>query len=224
MTVRVIVLDRQALTRLGVRMILEAEPDLELVAEARTGRELVPLVAERRPDIVLVGLPLAEGEASELVRNLVADGGRRPGVVVMAASAHEASLLETLRAGVRGVVGKDCPPHEIVRAIRVVASGGAVLTSAVTGQLLDWVARVPVATSVRPAVAEALSDRERHVLELVAGGLSDTEIAEELHVSTATVRSHVHHITAKLGVPGRAQVVAFAFRQGLVAGEPAGRG
>lgn len=223
MPIRVIVHDRQTLTLIGVRMILEAEPDIELAGESRDEGRLVALAAERRPDVVLLGLPVDDGEAAGVVRSVV-DGGGRTGVVVMAPSPHEGSLLELLRAGVRGVVGKESAPSEIVRAIRVVASGGAVLTSAVTGHLLDWVARVPVATTVTPSLLEVLSDRERHVLELVADGLSDAEAAEELHVSMATVRSHVHHISAKLGLSGRAQLVAFAYRQGLVAGTPVGGG
>lgn len=222
MPIRVIVYDQQTLTLLGVRAIFEPERDLEIVGETRDARRLPALVRERRPDAVLVGLPLPDLEVLELVRRVLAAGnGDGPSLVVMASPKHEGSLLDALRAGVRGVASKESPPSELVRTVRAVAAGGAVLTATMTGHLLDWAARVPMASAVRDAVVERLSERELRVLELVSSGLSDAEVAAELHVSTATVRSHMHHVTVKLGMSGRTQVVAFAYRQGLMAEEPA---
>lgn len=224
MAVRVIVYDQQTLTLLGVRSILDHERDIELVAETRSTRHLVALAREHAPDVVLVGLPLAGGNVLDLVRRILDTGaGAAPRMVVLTAPTHEDSLLDALRAGVRGVASKESPPAELVRTIRTVAAGGAVLTSTMTNHLLDWASRVPVATGAGASAVDALSERERTVLELVSSGLSDAEVAAELHVSTATVRSHVHNITAKLGMSGRTQAVAFAYRQGLMAEESAGR-
>ncbi|MDL4777567.1 LuxR C-terminal-related transcriptional regulator [Actinomadura xylanilytica] len=222
MPVRVIVHDRQTFTLLGVRAVFEPERDIEIAGETRSARHLVSLVREHGPDVVLIGLPLSDLDVLELVRRVL-EAGRPPvpGVVVMAAPKYEGSLLDALRAGVRGVAGKESPPSELVRTVRAVAAGGAVLTATMTGHLLDWAARVPVASGVRASVVAALSGRERRVLELVSRGLSDAEVAAELHVSTATVRSHMHHVTAKLGMSGRTQVVAFAYRQGLMVEESA---
>ncbi|HEU5023894.1 MAG TPA: response regulator transcription factor [Spirillospora sp.] len=225
MPVRVIVYDQQTLTLVGVRAVFEPERDIEIVGETRTTRHLLSVVREHDADLVLVGLPMPDLDVLDLVgRVREAAGGRTaPSVVVMAAPKHEGALLDALRAGVRGVASKESPPSELVRTVRAVAAGGAVLTATMTSHLLDWAARVPVASTVQAPVVDTLSERERRVLELVSSGLSDTEVAAELHVSTATVRSHMHHITAKLGMSGRTQVVAFAYRQGLMAEEPANR-
>ncbi|GAA4236716.1 response regulator transcription factor [Actinomadura meridiana] len=223
MAVRLIVHDQQPLTLLGVRAILEAERDIEVIRETRDTHQLVALSREHGPDVVLVGLPLPDTDLLDLVRRILRDGtGYAPGVVMMTTPTHEDSLLDALRAGVRGVASKESPPSELVRTIRAVAAGGAVLTSTMTRHLLDWASRVPVASTVRTSVVDALSRRERTVLELVSSGMSDEEVAAELHVSTATVRSHIHHITSKLGMSGRAQAVAFAYRQGLVVEAPTG--
>ncbi|WP_165494912.1 LuxR C-terminal-related transcriptional regulator [Actinomadura roseirufa] len=225
MAVRVIAYDQQTLTLLGVRAILEPERDIDLVGDTRSARHLVSLAREHRPDVVLVGLPLAGADLLDFVgRELPSVGRPAPRVIVLTSPKHEGALLDALRAGVRGVAGKESPPSELVRTVRAVAAGGAVLTSTMTRHLLDWASRVPVASEVRASAVSMLSDRERRVLELVSSGLSDAEVSAQLHVSTATVRSHMHHITAKLGMSGRTQVVAFAYRQGLIAGESTVRG
>ncbi|RKS77044.1 DNA-binding NarL/FixJ family response regulator [Actinomadura pelletieri DSM 43383] len=221
MTVRVLVHDQQTLTLLGVRTVLEAERDIEVVRETRDARRLVALTREHAPDVVLVGLPLQGTDVLDLVRRILDEGEERaPGVIVMTTPTHEDSLLDALRAGVRGVASKESPPSELVHTIRSVAAGGAVLTSTMTRHLLEWASRVPMASRAQNSVVDALSRRERTVLELVSSGMSDEEVAAELHVSTATVRSHIHHITSKLGMSGRTQVVAFAYRQGLVVEAP----
>lgn len=224
MPIRVIVYDQQTLTLVGVRAIFQPERDIEIVGETRKTRHLLSMVREHDADVVLVGLPVPDLDILELVKHVrEAGGGTAPSVVVMSAPKHEGSLLDALRAGVRGVASKESPPSELVRTVRAVAAGGAVLTATMTSHLLDWAARVPVASAVRAPAVDALSERERRVLELVSSGLSDAEVAAELHVSTATVRSHMHHVTAKLGMSGRTQVVAFAYRQGLME-ETANRG
>jgi DNA-binding NarL/FixJ family response regulator len=216
MRVRVIVCDQQALTLLGVRSVLESEPDIELLRETSSVGELLTLARELGPDVVVLGMPIAGADVLSTVRQLIqARHGTPLGLILMTAGTDEVLLLEALRAGVRGVASKEHEPAELVRAIRAVAAGEAVLTTTMTRHLLDWAARVPVATIARPLL-DRLSHRERTVLEMVSNGLSDAEVAAALHVSVATVRSHMHHVTSKLELSGRAQAVAFAYRHGLV--------
>jgi DNA-binding NarL/FixJ family response regulator len=217
MRVQVIVCDQQALTLLGVRSVLEPEPDIELLRETSSVGELLTLARELGPDVVVLGMPIAGADVLSTVRQLIqARHGTPLGLILMTAGTDEALLLEALRAGVRGVASKEHEPAELVRAIRAVAAGEAVLTTTMTRHLLDWAARVPVATIARRPLLDRLSHRERTVLEMVSNGLSDAEVAAALHVSVATVRSHMHHVTSKLELSGRAQAVAFAYRHGLV--------
>jgi DNA-binding NarL/FixJ family response regulator len=225
MTIRVLLADDQPLLRTGFRMILEAEPDIEVVGEAGDGESAVRLARRDRPDVVLmdIRMPVMDGVAA--TRELTREDGLR--VLILTTFHLDEYVVEALRAGASGFLLKDVPAAELTAAIRVVASGEAVVAPAVTRRLLDRFAhRLP---SSEPAEApnadarlQALTDRELAVLRLVARGLSNAEVAAELVVTETTVKTHVHHLLTKLGLRDRVQLVVVAYEAGLVRpGSPA---
>jgi DNA-binding NarL/FixJ family response regulator len=208
---RVVIVDDQELVRAGLRMILDAQDDIEVVAEAADGLEAISEVERTDPDVVLMDIRMPNLDGVEATRRLP---GRR--VLILTTFALDEYVVEALRAGASGFLLKDAPPDELVRAVRVVATGDALLSPSVTRQLLDRV--VPKLGSSGPPASslDALTAREREVLILVAQGLSNAEIAERLVVSEATVKSHVSHILEKLGLRDRVQAVVAAYESGLV--------
>jgi DNA-binding NarL/FixJ family response regulator len=226
-TVRVVLADDQSLLRKGFRMILEAEDGIEIVGEAADGSDAVRLVELYQPDVVLmdVRMPVLDGiEATRAITTSPAGSETR--VLILTTFDLDEYAFSALRAGASGFLLKDVPPTELVGAIRTVARGDAVVSPRVTRRLLEeYSDKLPdLSTSgggtssggdAHPALAQ-LTDREHEVLLAVADGLSNAEIAERLYVSEATVKSHVGHLLAKLGLRDRVQAVVFAFQSGLV--------
>jgi DNA-binding NarL/FixJ family response regulator len=211
-TVRVLVADDQALVRAGFRMILDAEPDIEVVAEAANGREAVEAAARLRPDVALVDIRMPEMDGLEATRQLP-DSVR---VVVLTTFDLDEYVYDALAAGASGFLLKDVSRDELVQAVRVVAAGDAVLAPSVTRRLVAEFARQRPAPRPTPARLNVLTSREREVLELVARGLSNAEIAARLFVGEATVKSHVAHLLMKLHLRDRIQAVILAHELGIV--------
>ena len=223
MTVRVVLVDDQALLRQGFRMILEAEGDIEVVAEAEDGAQAVELVARSSPDVFVMDVRMPRMDGIEATRRIVS-ASRTARVLVLTTFDLDEYALGALRAGASGFILKDVRPAELVSAVRTVASGDAVVSPRATRRLLEEYGRLasnrgPVSSRAMEDI-ERLSDREREVLAAMARGLSNGEIAEAFYVSEATVKSHVGRILAKLGVRDRVQAVVVAFDAGFV--RPAG--
>jgi DNA-binding NarL/FixJ family response regulator len=219
MSISILLADDQPLLRRGFRMILEAEDDLTVTAEAADGEEAVALARRHAPDVVLMDIRMPGTNGIEATRRITAaDPGVR--VLVLTTFDLDEYAFGALRAGASGFLLKDVRPAEVVAAIRTVASGNAVVSPRVTRRLLEEYAQVlPLPDTLRterfPQLS-ALTEREREVLVAVAQGLSNTEIAAALYVSETTVKSHVGRILAKLGLRDRVQVVVLAYEAGLV--------
>jgi DNA-binding NarL/FixJ family response regulator len=210
MTIKVLIADDQELVRTGFRKILESEPDLEVVGEAGDGGEAVEAALLLRPEVVLMDIRMPRLDGLEATRRLA--GKSR--VLVLTTFDLNEYVYEALRAGASGFLLKDAPADQLVTAIRVVAAGEALLAPSITRRLIEEFARRPP-THARPAELEALSPRELDVLRLVARGLSNAEIATELYVSDATVKTHVSRILQKLTLRDRVQAVVLAYESGL---------
>ena len=212
MTVRVLLADDQALVRGGFRMILDSRPDLSVVGETADGAEAVALTAELAPDVVLMDIRMPVMDGLEATRRIVSSGGTTRIVVLTTYDADD-SVFAALRAGASGFLLKDAAPADLVEAVRVVAAGDALLAPSVTRRLLDRMVAPGVG---QPAELRDLTDREREVLRLVAGALSNAEIAGRLSLSETTVKTHVSAVLRKLGLRDRVQAVVLAYEVGLV--------
>lgn len=211
---RVLVVDDQALVRTGFRMILDAEPDLDVVGEAADGLEAVHVAEAARPDVVLMDIRMPNLDGVEATRRLTAASPAR--VLVLTTFDLDEYVVEALRAGASGFLLKDVPPEELVAAVRTVARGDAVLAPTVTRRLLDrYAARLPAPVRTPPELA-SLTERELEVLRHLARGQSNAEIAASLYLGETTVKTHVGRILTKLGVRDRVQAVVFAYESGLV--------
>ena len=215
MTIRVLVVDDEELVRTGLRMILEVEPDLEVVGTAVDGAEAVAAVAEHEPDVVLMDIRMPRVDGLEAVRRLLR---REPPatckVVVLTTFDLDEHVYEALSAGASGFLLKDAPAGQLVHAIRVVAAGDALLDPSVTRRLISNFTRPPAAPDLDRL--GDLTPREAQVLTLLAEGLSNAEIAQRLYVGESTVKTHVARILTKLSVRDRVQAVVAAYRCGLV--------
>jgi DNA-binding NarL/FixJ family response regulator len=210
--IRVVVVDDQELMRAGFRMILEAQGDILVVGEASDGVSAIDVAASTNPDVVLMDIRMPRMDGVEATRRL-----RNNRVIILTTFDHDEYVVEALRAGASGFLLKDAPPEELIRAVRVVAAGDALLAPTVTRRLLDRVvAQLATAHAPNPQL-EQLTEREREVLQLVARGRSNSEIAGELHVSETTVKTHVSHMLVKLDLRDRVQAVVMAYESGLVA-------
>jgi DNA-binding NarL/FixJ family response regulator len=221
--IRIMLADDQALIRSGIRSLLEAEDDLEVVAEAADGRHAVALAGEHCPDIVLMDIQMPVLDGLEATRQIVADERLTSVRVVMLTNfGHDEYIFRALRAGASGFLLKDTEPAELLQALRVVMRGDALLSPAVTRRLIsEFVARPPDA--VAAVGMETLTNREREVVTMAAHGLSNDEIAETMVLSPTTVKSHVSRAMLKLGARDRAQLVVFAYQTGLVTPRAAGQ-
>ncbi|MEV8634212.1 response regulator transcription factor [Streptosporangium sp. NPDC051023] len=215
MTVRVLVADDQELVRAGFRMIIEAREDLEVVAEAGDGEEAVRLARRFRPDVVLMDVRMPGVDGIAATRCLVG-GEDAPRVIILTTFDVDEPLYAALRAGASGFLLKDVRPADLVDAIRVVARGEALLAPRVTRRLLDRFARSLPERPVRSAALAELTEREAEVFGLVARAASNAEIAAQLVVTEATVKTHVSAVLRKLGVRDRVQAVVLAYDLGLV--------
>ena len=215
--IRVAIADDQGLVRAGLRVMLEAEDDIEVVAEAVNGLEAIQQVRETRPDVVLMDIRMPDLDGLEATK-LIADDDALENVRVLILTTFEIDeyVFEALRAGASGFLLKDVEPVDLLRAVRVVSDGASLLSPTVTRRLIDeFVARPERVGS--PASLDVLTEREREVVALVAAGLTNDEIAERLVISPATSRTHVSRAMVKLGARDRAQLVVLAYESGLVA-------
>jgi DNA-binding NarL/FixJ family response regulator len=217
--IRVVVVDDQALVRTGFRMILDAEPDLEVVGEAGDGIEAVERFRQVRPDVVLMDVRMPRMDGVEATRHLAGPGVADPArVLVLTTFDLDEHVYDALRAGASGFLLKDVPPEDLVAAVRVVAGGDALLAPSITRRLIADFAQRP-APAADPAGAPELStltEREREVLILIARGLSNAEIAGSLYLGETTVKTHVGRVLMKLGLRDRVQAVVLAYETGIV--------
>jgi DNA-binding NarL/FixJ family response regulator len=220
-TIRVVVVDDQALVRGGFAMVLGHQADIEVVAEAGTGLEAIEAARTHRPDVILMDIRMPDMDGLEATSRIVEDATDwEVRVLILTTFDPDEYVYKALRAGASGFVLKDIPPQELVGAVRTVAEGGALLAPSITRRLIGQFAeRLAVDTAVSGRL-ERLTDREREVLAAIARGSSNAEISQELFIGAATVKSHVSSILTKLGLRDRAQIVVFAYESGLVeAGE-----
>ncbi|MFI6389515.1 response regulator [Nonomuraea sp. NPDC050547] len=209
--IRVLVADDQALLRGSFRLLVDSEPDLEVVGEAATGLEAVTLAAVVRPDVVLMDVRMPEMDGIEATRRLGGGGAR---VLIVTMFDLDAYVYAALRAGASGFLLKDTPPAALLSAIRVVAAGEALLSPTITRRLIEEFTRTPAAPTF--GGLDGLTEREREVLTLIARGLSNHEIAGYLHLSLATIKTHIGRLLTKLDARDRAQLVIAAYESGLV--------
>ena len=218
--IRVAVVDDQALVRMGLRVLLESEPDTELVGEAADGAAGVDLVRTTAPDVVLMDVRMPGTDGLTALRRITDDPALRDvRVVVLTTFELDEYVFEALAAGASGFVLKDGDPADLLRAIRVVADGGSLLSPSVTHRVIEQFASAPARRAApRPGLDE-LTERELEVFRLIASGLSNAEIGETLFISDTTVKTHVTRVLAKLGLRDRVQAVVLAHQAGLFEAE-----
>jgi len=217
MTLRVVIADDQALVRAGFRMILSADQALEVVGEAPDGATAVAVVRELAPDVVLMDVRMPVLDGLEATRQIMDSVAAAPRVIMLTTFDIDEYVYTALRAGASGFLLKDVTPEQLVASVKLVAAGDALLAPTITRRLVERFASPPpsVVPRVMPEV-EGLTPREREVLVLLARGLSNAELAEQLVVSEATVKTHVARILGKLGLRDRVQAVVLAYETGLV--------
>jgi DNA-binding NarL/FixJ family response regulator len=218
MSLDVLIADDQQMVRAGFRMILEAEPDMRVVAEAGDGEEALRAARRTRPAVVVmdIRMPVLDGVAA--TRRLLAELDPPPYVVVVTTFDDDENLYEALRAGASGFLLKNSPPEQLVDAVRAAAAGEGLLSTSVTRRVIEELARRAPAEPARPAALEELTARELEVLRLMARGRSNAEIAEDLVITPGTAKTHVSRILMKLGLRDRVQAVVLAYETGLVRG------
>ncbi|MFC4065469.1 response regulator [Actinoplanes subglobosus] len=220
MTIRVLLADDQPLIRTGFKLILDSEPGITVVGEACDGAEAVGLARTARPDIVLMDIRMPEMDGLDATRHIVADDtltGVR--ILILTTFENDDNIVRALRAGASGFLGKNVEPYDLVRAVRTVAGGEALLSPHATQALITQFLSRPELEPLPdpgPAALGGLTDREKEVLVLVAHGLSNDEIAERLYVSPLTAKTHVNRAMTKLGIRDRAQLVVLAYQRGIV--------
>jgi DNA-binding NarL/FixJ family response regulator len=210
--IRVALADDQALVRAGFRMIVESQPDMQVAGEAADGQAAVDLIRREKPDVVLMDVRMPHMDGLEATRQVV--GMTR--VVILTTYELDEYVFDALSAGASGFLLKAAPPEDLIRAIRVVASGDALLAPSVTRRLIQEFAKRPEPQARKAKELETLTDREREVLREVARGLTNAEIAARLHVAETTVKTHVAHLLDKLELRDRVQAVILAYEAGLV--------
>jgi DNA-binding NarL/FixJ family response regulator len=219
----ILIADDQALVRVGLRKILSNEPEMAVVGDAVDGREAVAAAARLRPDVVLMDIRMPVLDGIEATRRIVREHLTMR-VLILTTFGLDSYVYDALRAGASGFMLKDAPPEEIVAAVRIVASGEALLAPAVTRAVIEEVARhSPVAPTAPPPALDGLTPREGEVLDLLALGLSNPEICERLVISEATAKTHVARILQKLDLRDRVQAVIYAYETGLVTPGSTGR-
>ncbi|WP_315584538.1 response regulator transcription factor [Actinomyces viscosus] len=214
--IRVVLVDDQAVVRAGFRILLEEHDDITVVGEASGGREAVRVVRAARPDVVCMDLRMAEGDGLTATRQIVAEReDATPAVLVVTTFDLDADVFGALEAGADGFILKDCEPEELVDAVRRLAAGFGLIDRGVTRRVIAEFARRPARAGNGEGLA-VLTGREREVVQLLAGGMSNAEIAAALFVETSTVKSHLTRILPKIGARDRVQAVVWAYRNGLV--------
>lgn len=217
MPITVFIADDQAMVRQGFGALLSAQPDISVIGDAPDGKIAVAEVARLRPDVVLMDVRMPEMNGLDAARQILSAGWEPPVRVLMLTTFDiDDYVYEALSVGASGFMLKDAPAEELIRAVRVVAAGQALLAPTVTRRLIADVTSRRAAPRARPAALDALTPREREVLELIARGLSNVEIAERLFVAEQTVKTHVGKVLSKLDLRDRAQAVVLAYESGLV--------
>jgi DNA-binding NarL/FixJ family response regulator len=211
----VLVVDDHALIRSGLAGMLGAQPDITIVGEADDGAAAVRLAGELRPDVVVMDIRMPRMDGIEATRRISRQPGA-PRILMLTTFDLDEYVYDALQAGAAGFLLKDAPPGQLAEAVRTVAGGDALLAPAVTRRLITRFLRVPPAPAAAAKAADRLTDRELEVLRLVARGLSNGELAAELHLSDATVKTHVSRVLTKLDLRDRVQAVVYAYEQGLV--------
>jgi len=213
MTIRVLIADDQSMVRAGFRMLLAGEQDIEVVAEARDGLEAVAKAARFDPTVILMDIRMPELDGLEATRRILAanDAAR---ILILTTFGLDEYVYEALRDGASGFVLKDDPPEQLISAVRTVAGGNALLSPAITKRVIKQFARIP--RPVPPKELDELTAREQDILRLIATGLSNAEIGQQLYISETTVKTHVTHILQKLGLRDRVQAVVLAYQAGLI--------
>jgi DNA-binding NarL/FixJ family response regulator len=212
MSIRVLVADDQSMVRAGFRMLLTGEPDIEVVAEASNGLEAVALAGRLAPAVILMDIRMPEIDGLEATRRILAENSTAR-IMILTTFGLDEYVYEALRAGASGFVLKDDPAEQLIAAVRIVAAGNALLSPAVTKQVIRKFTRIPRAAP--PKEVDGLTEREREILRLIATGLSNAEIGHQLYISETTVKTHVTHILQKLGLRDRVQAVVLAYQTGL---------
>ena len=217
MSVRVVIADDQALVRAGFKMILEAEPEIDVVGEAEDGVEAVELIKQLKPDVALMDIRMPRLNGLEATREVVNGGGDTPTRVLMLTTFDlNEYVYEALRAGASGFLLKDVPAEQLVAGIQVVARGEALLAPSITRRLIEEFARNQPVERTPPKEIEELTTREMEVFKLISRGMSNAEVASELFVSETTVKTHVARILMKLHLRDRVQAVVYAYESGLI--------
>lgn len=214
--IRVLLVDDQALVRTGFRMILKAESDMDVVGEAADGAQAIDAAHRLAPDVIVMDVRMPHMDGLEATRRIVAGPATTPRVLMLTTFDLDEHVYEALRAGASGFLLKDGPADQLIMAIRAVAEGNALLAPTVTQRLIEEFARRLPDTQPRTGNIAALTEREHAVLLLLARGWSNAEIAAELVVGEATVKTHVARILSKLGLRDRTQAVVYAYESGLV--------
>ncbi|GHB57912.1 MULTISPECIES: response regulator transcription factor [Streptomyces] len=215
MSIRVVVADDQALVRRGFAMILRVHHDIEVVAEAGTGVEAIEAVRRHRPDVILMDIRMPEMDGLEATSRILQEADWDTRVLILTTFDPDEYVYEALRSGASAFVLKDIPPEQLATAVRTVAEGGTLLAPSITRRFIDRFTQRRVNT-VAAARLERLTGREGEIMTAVARGASNAEIAEQLSIGAATVKSHVSSILTKLGLRDRIQIVIFAYESGLV--------
>jgi DNA-binding NarL/FixJ family response regulator len=216
-SIRVLLADDQALVRSGFRMLVEAEPDMEVVAEAADGREAMSQAMRTWPDVVLMDVRMPHVDGIEATRTITdPTNGLDSKVLILTTYDLDEYVFRGLRAGASGFLLKDVAPEDLIRAVRLVAEGESLLAPSVTRRLIEEFVRTPEVPTTPPPEVVELTEREREVLTLIGRGLSNREIAERLFLSVATVKTHVNRVFAKLRLRDRVQAVVLTYETGMV--------
>ena len=216
MTIRVAIVDDQALMRDGFTMILDAQPDIDVVGDAENGRLGVELCLRTRPDVVLMDIRMPVLDGIEATRLITSNDACDTKVLVLTTFDLDDYVYGALRVGASGYMLKDTPAKDLVAAVRIIAQGDALLSPSVTRRLIEEFARRAEPEAVAATLPDDLTEREREALELLAHGLSNREIATEMFIGEATAKTHVSRLLTKLGVRDRVQAVVVAYETGLV--------
>ena len=215
MSITVLLADDQSMVRAGFRMILESEPDIDVIGEAANGEQAAEATRRLGPDVVLMDIQMPGGDGLEATRRITQRPEAVSRVVILTTFERDDYVFEALQAGASGFLLKNAPPERLIDAVRVVAAGDALLAPSVTRRIIEQFARRPVEAEVHARVA-SLTQREREVLVLLARGKSNSELAAELFVSEGTIKTHLSSLLAKLGLRDRVQAVVLAYESGLV--------
>ena len=215
MTARIVLADDQPLVRAGFRMILEAEDDIDVAGEAGDGEEAVAVTRQLQPDVVLMDIQMPKVDGLEATRRIAQDASTDSRILILTTFERDDYVFEALRAGASGFMLKNAAPEDLVRAVRVVATGDALLDPAITRRVIQDYAQRAAPRKDHARLAR-LTEREREVLRLLATGKSNAELAAHLYLGEGTVKTHVSHLLGKLGLRDRVQAVVFAYETGLV--------